>query len=163
LAVAGSIIIIILGVITSFLFQPLSDWWLGENTFTMGIIISIIYTILSFFMLSNDDTKLVHLVASLILVPIGVMISVNGILVSVNIIFGIIFSILGLRAFAWGISGLSPTEEEALAGAVFSGALTIGGVVVSIIAVILIVIVTYYLVLGATTAIEIITEKIRSS
>jgi MFS family permease len=137
-AIAATVFGCAFGIASSFIFRPLSDWWFGEFTWVISLIISIILSILVFLRLADENLTLAPAIVSALMTPVGTIIATTGILLAANVIFGVAFAIIGLRAFSWGISGLTPTESERLMGSIFSIGVIIGGVLVFVIAVVLI-------------------------
>ena len=137
-AIASTISGCAAGIVTGFLFRPLGDWWFGGFTWIISLVISIVLSILVFLKLADENLTLAPAVVGALMIPVGTVIATTGILLAANIIFGVAFAIIGLRAFGWGISGLNPTESERLMGSIFSNGVTLGGVLVLIIAGILI-------------------------
>jgi len=141
-AISGSILGCAFGAVSGFVYKPFADWWFGGFTLLLSLVISIVLSAIILVSLLNENLGLAATFATIFIIPTGTIIATNGILLITNIIFSVVFAILGMRSFGWAISGLTPTESEKLAGSIFSNGLTIGGVILSIIAGILIVALT---------------------
>lgn len=134
-----------LGIASGYYYQPLSDWWLGQYAPIISIVMSLIFAALVLIYLADKEVWFGHMIMGVFQVPVGAIVATLGILVSVNIIFSIAFSIIGLRNFSWVISNVPPTDSERLAASVFNNAVTIAGVVFSVLISILVVMLTAFI------------------